>query len=124
MGFLLPVSAPELNMVWGNILGVLGLAGMYLVQEVWHVYLLYGLTGLGIGLGGYVACTTVANNWFVRKRPLAMDIFASAAAAIAGAIYDATGVYTTAFIIVAAFSLAGLICVLLARRPMLPRLPG
>jgi MFS family permease len=79
-GLLIARFGPRINMVWGNILGVLGLAGMYLVQEVWHVYLLYSLTGLGIGLGGYIACTTIANNWFVRKRPLAMGIFASAAA--------------------------------------------
>jgi MFS family permease len=79
-GMLVARFGPRINMVWGNILAVLGLAGMYFVQEVWHVYLLYSFMGLGAGLGGYIACTTIANNWFMKKRPLAMGIFASAAA--------------------------------------------
>lgn len=42
------------------------------------------------------------------------------AATVAGAIYDATSTYTTAFAIVSVFSLAGLICAFLARQPKLP----
>lgn len=79
-GLLIARFGPRINMVWGNMLAVLALAGMYFVQEVWHVYVLYSVMGFGAGLGGYIACTTIANNWFIKKRPLAMGIFASAAA--------------------------------------------
>lgn len=70
---------PRLNMVLGNLLAAVGLAGMSLSHEVWHVYLLYGgLVGLGTGFGMYIACTTVINNWFIRKRSLGMGLVVAA----------------------------------------------
>ena len=69
---------PRINMVLGNLLAALGLAGMMLVQEVWHVYFFYSLSGLGLGFGMYMACTTVANNWFIRKRSLGMGLVVAA----------------------------------------------
>ena len=78
-GFLVARFGPRLNVIWGNLLAVFGLAGMSLVTQVWHVYVLYGLVGLGAGIGGYVACTTVANNWFVKRRALAMGLFGAGA---------------------------------------------
>ena len=70
---------PRSNIVLGNLLITLGMAGMFLIQEVWHVYLFYGLAGLGICFGGYVPCTAVVNNWFIRKRSLTMGILLAAA---------------------------------------------
>lgn len=69
---------PRVNMVFGNLLAALGLAGMSLAQEVWHVYFFYGLAGLGVGFGLYMACTTVVNNWFVRRRSLGMGLVVAA----------------------------------------------
>jgi MFS family permease len=66
---------PRANIILGNILAGLGLAGMYLVNEIWHVYLLYGFIGITAGIGGYIASTTVINNWFIQKRSLALGIF-------------------------------------------------
>jgi MFS family permease len=66
---------PRANIIAGNILAVAGVAGMFFVQEVWHVYLCYVFIGLGGGFGGYIAGTTVINNWFVKKRSLAMGMF-------------------------------------------------
>lgn len=43
---------------------------------------------------------------------------------VVGIIYDATTTYTLAFAIVAAFSLVGFICVLMARQPKLPQPNG
>ena len=40
---------------------------------------------------------------------------------MAGAIYDITATYTLAFAIITAFSLVGLICVFLLRKPELPQ---
>lgn len=78
-GILAARFGPRVNMIWGNAVAALGLAGMYLVTEIWHVYALYCIAGLGAGIGGYVACSTVANNWFTRKRSLAIGLFASGA---------------------------------------------
>jgi MFS family permease len=69
---------PRANLVFGNLLSALGLAGMSLVQEVWQVYLFYSLAGIGAGFGGYIPATTTVNNWFIRKRSLATGILTAA----------------------------------------------
>ncbi len=70
---------PRANIVFGNLLSVLGLAGMSIATEAWQLYLFYGiLGGLGAGFGLYMASTAVVNNWFIRKRSVAMGILISA----------------------------------------------
>ncbi len=78
-GVLVGRLGPRVTIIFGNLLAALGIAGIYLVQEVWHNYLLYILIGLGGGFGGYISCTTVANNWFIKKRSLALGIFIASA---------------------------------------------
>jgi MFS family permease len=69
---------PRASIVFGNILLVLGLAGMSIATEVWQLYLFYGiLGGLGAGFGLYMASTAVVNNWFIRKRSMAMGLLIS-----------------------------------------------
>jgi len=65
---------PRIHLIVGNLLLGLFLAGMSLVNEVWQVLLLYSLAGLAGGFGGYITTTTIANNWFTKKRSLAMGI--------------------------------------------------
>lgn len=74
-GIIVAKFGPRVNIVLGNLLAAFGLAGMSLVQEVWQVYLCYFIIGLGAGLGGYIASTTVVSNWFVKKRSLALGMF-------------------------------------------------
>jgi MFS family permease len=74
-GVMVARFGPRVNLVLGNILAALGFAGMYLVQEVWHIYIIYSFVGLTAGLGGYIAAATVINNWFIKKRSLALGIF-------------------------------------------------
>jgi len=69
---------PRINIVLGNLLAALALAGVSLTQEVWHLYFFYGLGGIGVGFGMYVACTMVVNNWFIRKRSLGMGLVVAA----------------------------------------------
>jgi len=70
---------PRANMIFGNLLVVIGMAGMSIITEVWQLYLFYGiLVGLGAGFGLYMTCTTVANNWFVRRRTLVMGLVTAA----------------------------------------------
>lgn len=67
------------NMVFFNLIASLGLLGMSQVRDLWQVYLFFGLmTGLGIAFGEFIPITSVINNWFIRKRSMAMGLlFAS-----------------------------------------------
>jgi MFS family permease len=57
----------------------IGLAGMSITTEIWQLYLFYGfLVGLGASFGQYLTCTTIANDWFVKKRSLALGLVAAA----------------------------------------------
>ena len=87
-GVLINKFGSRINMILGSLLSALGLVGMSLAHEIWHVDLFYGLTGLGAGVGGFLTCTTVANDWFIRKRSLAMGIF-SASAGLGGFAFPA-----------------------------------
>jgi len=48
-------------------------------NHLWQLYLAYAvLFGLGGSLCGMLAMTTIVNNWFVKKRPLALSILLTA----------------------------------------------
>lgn len=85
-GFLNNKLGPRFSIILGNLLASLGMAAIYLIQEVWHFYLLYIVIGIVSGLGGYIATTTVVNNWFVKKRSLAIGIL-TAASGIGGLVF-------------------------------------
>jgi len=74
-GIIVARLGPRFTLITGNLLAGLGIAGVYFVQEIWHIYVLYALIGIGGGIGGYISCTTVINNWFIKKRSLALGIF-------------------------------------------------
>jgi MFS transporter, OFA family, oxalate/formate antiporter len=78
-GYLVGRFGSKINLILGNSLAGLCLAGMALAQQPWHIYLLLIVAGLGAGIGGYVCCSNVVNNWFVKKRALAMGIFTTGA---------------------------------------------
>jgi MFS family permease len=64
----------------GNIILVLGLLVQCLQTRPWHLFLGGGLlVGLGAGVGQFIPATTLANNWFVRKRSMALSIITSSA---------------------------------------------
>jgi len=70
---------PRANIVFGNLVVAVGLAGMSIATEVWQIYLFYGImVGLGSAFGLYLTCTTVVNNWFIRRRSLGMGLVISA----------------------------------------------
>jgi MFS family permease len=85
-GIMVARFGPRVNIVVGNALVALGLACVFLVQEIWHIYLLYIFMGLSAGTGGFVAGTTVANNWFIKKRSLAFGMFL-ASGSLAGFVF-------------------------------------
>lgn len=63
----------------GGLLCVLCFFAAAFHHHLWQLYLAYGLLfGLGGSLCGMLALTTLVNNWFVRKRPLALSILLTA----------------------------------------------
>jgi MFS family permease len=64
------------SIVMGNCIGFIGFALLCFHSRLWELFLAYGiLIGVGAGFGGLLASTTVINNWFVRKRRMALSIF-------------------------------------------------
>ena len=112
-GILVARLGPRVPIIFGNLIAGICIGLISMAQEPWHLYLLYIPMGLGGGFGGYIACTAVANNWFVKKRSLAMGIF-TASAGLGGitfpplvtALIDAMGWRSTWLI------LAGIVCIL------------
>ncbi len=47
------------------------------IQTVWHFYVAYLAISLGSGVGGWIAFVTLINNWFSRRRALAMSVAVS-----------------------------------------------
>ncbi len=67
------------NIIAGNLVAALGLLGMSQVNEIWQVYLFFGvLAGGGIAFGVSIATTTMVNDWFIRRRSLAMSLLFTA----------------------------------------------
>lgn len=74
-GILVTRLGPRRASIAGNLMAVVGFIALSAARSVWHFYALYIFIGLGAGLGGYIASATVVNNWFIRKRALAMGLF-------------------------------------------------
>jgi MFS family permease len=112
-GILVGRLGPRIPLIYGNLLAGICIALISTIHEPWHIFLLYIPMGIGGGFGGYIACTAVANNWFVRKRSLALGIF-TASAGLGGitfpplstALIDAMG-WRPAWLV-----LAGIVCIL------------
>jgi MFS family permease len=63
-------------LVLGNIVGCIGFTMLFLQSHLWELFVAQGiLLGAGAGFGGLLASTTVLNNWFIKKRRLALSIF-------------------------------------------------
>ncbi len=77
-GAIVTRFGPRRTLIFGNLVAGLAMAGVYFVQEVWHLYALYIIAGVGAGIGGYISCTTVVNNWFIKRRSLALGMFIAA----------------------------------------------
>ena len=47
------------------------------IENVFQLYLAYLAISLGSGIGGWIAVVTMVNNWFIRKRAMAMALAVS-----------------------------------------------
>ncbi|MDD2735551.1 MAG: MFS transporter [Desulfuromonadaceae bacterium] len=72
-GMFIAKYGPRKALYLGNILTVMGLLLLAFHNKPWQLYLAYGgLLGIGTGLGGTLAATTVATNWFRKKVAVAL----------------------------------------------------
>jgi MFS family permease len=69
------------TIILGNLLAAVGLVMLYFINSLWQLYLVYIFLGMAAGFGGYISCMTIANNWFIGKRALAMSVITAAAGA-------------------------------------------
>jgi len=69
------------TIIVGNLLAAFWLAMLYFISALWQLYLMYIFLGMAAGFGGYISCMTLANNWFIKKRALAMSVITAAAGA-------------------------------------------
>ena len=75
-GFFIVKHGARRSIIFGNILGFAGFVLIFFHTRLWELFLGYGLlVGLAVGFGGMLASTTVINNWFVKKRGMALSIF-------------------------------------------------
>jgi len=67
------------NIIFGNALAAVGLLIMSQVTETWHVYLVFSvLVGGGQAFGTFLPGMVVANNWFTKRRSMAISLLTSA----------------------------------------------
>ncbi len=75
IGYSLVRWGPRRTIFGGTLAGALGLFLLSTTVAPWAIILFFGLlVGLGFGFAGYTSVTTLANNWFVRRRGLAMGL--------------------------------------------------
>lgn len=65
----------------GVLTGGLALAAMSTVQELWHVYAVFIVMGIGFTLASPAAVAKIVGAWFTRRRALAMSLAGTGSAA-------------------------------------------
>lgn len=71
-GYLIDKVGSRRMILLGYLLMALGFYLFSQVQTVWQFYLAFLVINLGSGLGGWLAIISVVNNWFIRRRSMAM----------------------------------------------------
>ena len=73
-GWLADRYDPKIVAGTGVLMGGLALAGMSSVRELWHVYVLFLITGTGFTLASPATVAKIVGAWFTRRRALAMSL--------------------------------------------------
>ncbi len=76
-GFLVDRLGTRRMVIVGYLVMGLGFIFYSQIQTVWHFYVAYIAISLGSGVGGWIAFVTLINNWFSRRRALAMSVAVS-----------------------------------------------
>ena len=80
-GMLADRYDPKRVVAIGVLIGGLALAGMSSVQQLWHLYALFTIMGIGFTLASPAATAKIIGAWFTRRRALAMSIAGTGSAA-------------------------------------------
>ena len=76
-GFLVDRLGTRRMVVVGYLIMGAGFIYYSRIQEVWQFYVAYLAISLGSGIGGWIPMVTLVNNWFVRRRAIAMSVAVS-----------------------------------------------
>ena len=80
-GMLADRYDPKLVAASGVLIGGLALLGMSAVEQLWHVYVLFVVMGIGFSIASPAAVAKIIGAWFTRRRALAMSLAGAGAAA-------------------------------------------
>ena len=93
VGFFISKYGSRLTIIIGSSITIVGIYVLAHVNSLWDLYLGHGIIiGTGLSIGGVLAITTLINNWFSKKRSLALSIYMSSMG-IAGLIIAPTVTY-------------------------------
>jgi len=82
VGRITDQRGPKVVMLAGLVAGSIGVLGIIVSREPWHLWLLWGvLGGMGAGASTGVVVATVASRWFTKRRGLAVGILSAAMSA-------------------------------------------
>ena len=76
-GFMVDRLGTRKMVVVGYLIMGLGFIFFSQIESVWQFYVAYLTISLGSGIGGWIAFVTLINNWFARRRALAMSVAVS-----------------------------------------------
>ena len=71
-GFLIDRLGSRRMVLVGYVIMGIGFVLLSQVNSLWQFYATFFVISLGAGLGGWLAMITVVNNWFIRRRALAL----------------------------------------------------
>lgn len=74
VGRLTDRYGPKNLILLGSAIAGAGLMLLSQATEVWHLYVLYSVVGLGMSGAGFVTVSATISNWFTRRRGAAMGI--------------------------------------------------
>ena len=80
LGMVMGKLGPRRSIFFGLVSLGLGVVLGYLVRDAWQLYVVFVFVGLGSALSGWLPVMTTLNNWFDRRKTMAM------AAALLGSV--------------------------------------
>lgn len=67
--------SPKMFTLWGSVVGGVSFLLCAAATDLWQMYILFFIMGVGFsGFAGSIPTVVLVNNWFVKKRGLAMGI--------------------------------------------------
>ena len=73
-GLLVQKIGPRRMVFVGMTIAGVGFVLFSQIRELWHLYAAFIIISLGIGLGTWLPMMTALNNWFIRRRTMAMSM--------------------------------------------------